>query len=159
MPGQYRPNRQGRDGQGRGRSERRETQETKETQETQDAQEQHEQAGARGVPWYVGIDVSKARLDRAVRPGREAWQSANDEAGSAVLGERLQSHQPQAPQLIVLEATGGLERLVVATLALASLPVAVVNPRQARDFAKATGHLARAGQDRCRGCRGARTLC
>ena len=112
-----------------------ETQEATGTQETQ--------AGARGVDWYVGIDVSKARLDIAVRPRGEAWQCANDETGIAALVERLRSWQPLAPQLIVLEATGGLERLVVAALALAGLPVAVVNPRQARDFAKATGRLAK----------------
>jgi transposase len=111
--------------------------------ETKNTRERHEPAGARDMPCYVGIDVSKARLDVAVRPGGQAWQSANDEAGIAALVERLQFWQPLAPQLIVLEATGGLERLVVAALALASLPVAVVNARQARDFAKATGRLAK----------------
>jgi transposase len=114
-----------------------------ETQEMQGTPERQEPAGARGGNGYVGIDVSKARLDVAVRPGGEAWQSTNDEAGIAALVARLQSWQPLAPQLIVLEATGGLERLVVAALALAGLPVAVVNPRQARDFAKATGRLAK----------------
>jgi transposase len=93
-------------------------------------------------PSFVGIDVSKARLDVAVRPSGEAWASANDEPGIAALLARLQAVQP-APQLVVLEATGGLERGVVAALALAGLPVAVVNPRQVRDFAKATGRLAK----------------
>jgi transposase len=89
---------------------------------------------------FVGIDVSKAMLDVALRPGDGAWRSANDEPGIAEVVKRL---QPLGPDLIVLEATGGLERLVVAALALADLPVAVVNPRQVRDFAKATGRLAK----------------
>jgi len=114
------------------------------TQEKRD--EGHDQAVAsdrNGVPSHVGIDVSKAQLDVAVRPSGEAWQSANDEAGIATLVDRLRSLEPMAPELIVLEATGGLERLVVAALALAGLPVAVVNPRQVRDLAKATGRLAK----------------
>jgi transposase len=77
-------------------------------------------------------------MSRSV-PCCEAWQSANAEAGIAALVNRLVA---LAPQLIVLEATGGLERVVGAALALAELPVAVVNPRQVRDFAKATGRLA-----------------
>jgi transposase len=89
---------------------------------------------------FTGIDVSKAALDVALRPSGELWRCANDEGGIAELVVRL---QPLEPRLIVLEATGGLERLAVAALALAGLPVAVVNPRQARDFAKATGRLAK----------------
>ena len=92
---------------------------------------------------FVGIDVSKTMLDVALRPGRPGeagWRCTNDEAGIADLIRHL---QPLAPALIVLEATGGLEREVVAALALAALPVAVVNPRQVRDFAKATGRLAK----------------
>jgi transposase len=89
---------------------------------------------------FVGIDVSKAMPDVALRPGEGAWRSANDEPGISEVVRRL---QPLAPHLIVLEATGGLERLVVAALALAGLPVAVGNPRQVRDFAKATGRLAK----------------
>src|SRR5258708_8220400 len=93
---------------------------------------------------FVGIDVSKATLDVALRPSGEPWRSTNDEAGIAEVIGRL---QPLAPHLIVLEATGGLERLAVAALAvaalaLAGLPVVVVNPRQVRDFATATGPLA-----------------
>jgi transposase len=88
----------------------------------------------------VGIDVSKAALDVAQRPNGEPWRVANEEAGITELVDRL---RPLGPELIVLEATGGLERLVVAALALAGLPVAVVNPRQVRDFAKATGRLAK----------------
>jgi len=95
---------------------------------------------AAGAAIFVGIDVSKAALDVALRPSGEQWSSPNDEVGIAELVDRL---RPLGPQLIVLEATGGLERLVVAALALAGLPVAVVNPRQARDFAKATGQLAK----------------
>jgi transposase len=89
---------------------------------------------------FVGIDVSKAMLDVALRPSGELWRCANDAVGITELVGQL---QPLAPHLIVLEATGGLERLVVAALALAGLPVAVVNPRQVRDFAKATGRLAK----------------
>jgi transposase len=91
-------------------------------------------------PVTVGIDVAKARLDVAVRPGGAPWQAPNDEAGVAALVARL---APLAPTLVVLEATGGLERLAAAALAAAGLPVAVVNPRQVRDFAKAVGQLAK----------------
>lgn len=88
----------------------------------------------------VGIDVSKARLDVAARPGGEAWSHANDEEGIEALLDRLERMRPS---LIVLEASGGYERPVVAALAASGLPVAVINPRQARDFAKATGKLAK----------------
>jgi transposase len=89
---------------------------------------------------FVGIDVAKAQLDIALRPTGERWAVANDEAGIAALVARLQA---LLPTLIVLEATGGYQRAVVAALAAARLPVAVVNPRHARDFAKATGQLAK----------------
>ena len=89
---------------------------------------------------WVGIDVAQAELVVAVRPPGETWSVPNDEAGSATLRRQLQQ---RVPTLIVLEATGGLERLVASTLATAGLPVAVVNPRQVRDFAKATGQLAK----------------
>src|SRR4029453_7021152 len=89
---------------------------------------------------FVGIDVAKAHLDIALRPTGERWALANDDFGIAALVERLQAVQPH---LIVLEATGGYQRAVVAALAAAGLSVAVVNPRQARDFAKATGQLAK----------------
>jgi transposase len=89
---------------------------------------------------FVGIDVAKAQLDIALRPTGERWALTNDDAGIAVLVPRLQAI---APQLIVLEASGSYQRAVVAALAAAGLPVAVVNPRQARDFAKATGQLAK----------------
>jgi transposase len=89
---------------------------------------------------FVGVDVAKAPLDIAVRPTGERWAVANDDAGITTLVVRLQAVQPT---LIVLEATGGDQRAVVAALAASGLPVAVVNPRQARDFAKATGQLAK----------------
>lgn len=89
---------------------------------------------------WVGIDVAKAWLDVAVRPSGAAWRVANAEGEMAALVERLRA---LAPQGIVLEATGGYERLVVAAVAAAALPVAVVNPRQVRAFAQATGRLAK----------------
>jgi transposase len=92
------------------------------------------------VSLYVGIDVSKGRLDVALRPEGEGWRADNDAAGVAAVVARLDA---LAPALIVLEATGGYERPLAAALAAAGLPVAVVNPRQARDFAKATGKLAK----------------
>ncbi len=89
---------------------------------------------------YTGIDVSKGRLDVAVRPAGEQWGVANDPEGIDDLVARLEGLRPS---LIVLEASGGYERPVVAALASAGLSVAVVNPRQARDFARATGKLAK----------------
>jgi transposase len=90
--------------------------------------------------YWVGIDVSKAQLDGHIRPTTEAFQVANTEAGIAALVQRLQQLQPT---LVVMEATGGLEAPAAAALAIAHIPVAVVNPRQVRDFAKATGKLAK----------------
>ena len=89
---------------------------------------------------FVGIDVSKAMLEVAIRPSGERWSVANEEAGVRELVNALEETNPT---LIVVEATGGMQSLVVAELAAAGLPVAVVNPRQARDFAKATGRLAK----------------
>lgn len=89
---------------------------------------------------FVGIDVAKAQLDIALRPTGECWDVPNDDAGIAALVAQLQAVRPT---LIVLEATGGFQRAVVAALVAADLPVVVVNPRQARDFAKATGQLAK----------------
>jgi transposase len=88
----------------------------------------------------VGIDVSKASLDVAVRPSGAAWRTANDARGIAALVSAVAA---VTPTCVVLEATGGLERAATAALAAAGLPVAVVNPRQVRDFAKATGKLAK----------------
>lgn len=89
---------------------------------------------------YVGIDVSKDKLDIAVRPEDELWQTANTEEAFPELVARLKALEPA---LVVVEATGGLERAVVAAIAAADVPVAVINPRQAREFAKATGELAK----------------
>jgi transposase len=89
---------------------------------------------------YVGIDIAKAQLDVAVRPSGQHWVSAHDEAGMAEVTTRLQALQPQ---LIVVEATGGREVTLVATLAAVGLAAAVVNPRQVRDFARAIGQLAK----------------
>jgi transposase len=90
--------------------------------------------------WFVGIDVAKARLDVGVHPTGETWTVDHDEAGIAALIDRLLG---LGPTLVVLEATGGLELSAVAALVAAEVPVQVVNPRQARDFAKATGQLAK----------------
>ena len=92
------------------------------------------------MPCFVGIDVAKAQLDIAVRPSGERWAVPNDAGGVATLVEQVQALHPT---LIGLEATGGLERAATAALATAGLPVVVVNPRQARDFARATGQLAK----------------
>jgi transposase len=88
----------------------------------------------------VGIDVSKALLDLAVLPSGEVLQFANDTAGIDELGKKLQA---QAVDLVVMEATGGYETAVATGLVAVGLRVAVVNPRQIRDFAKATGRLAK----------------
>ena len=89
---------------------------------------------------YVGIDVAKARVDVAVRPMGDRREVSNDDNGIAALVLQMQQLNPEA---LVLEASGGLELPLVAALAAASLPVVVVNPRQVRDFAKATGRLAK----------------
>lgn len=89
---------------------------------------------------FVGIDVSKAWLEVAGRPEPAPSRVANDPTGIATLVADLRA---LAPELVVLEATGGLEWPVVAALQVAGLPVAVVNPRQVRDFARATGQLAK----------------
>jgi transposase len=92
---------------------------------------------------YIGIDVSKDRLDIAVRPTEDTWSVANDASGIPEVVQRLaQLH----PKLVVLEATGGLQLPVVAALASAGLPLSMVNPRQVRDFARATGKLAKTDQ-------------
>ena len=90
-------------------------------------------------PIFVGIDVSKLTLDIALSSG-EYWSCANREGDFQALIERLKSLKVE---LIVLEASGGYEGAVTGSLAAANLPVVVVNPRQVRDFAKATGKLAK----------------
>lgn len=89
---------------------------------------------------FVGIDVAKDRLDLAWRPTGERWAVPNTERGIRAVCRRLQT---SAPALIVLEATGGLELPLTGALAAAKLPIVIVNPRQIRDFAKATGRLAK----------------
>ena len=91
-------------------------------------------------PVFVGIDVSKASLDVAVHRPATRWTVDYTEATLTPLVARLTA---LAPALIVLEATGGLEGPLVGAVAAAGLPVVVVNPRQVRDFAKATGRLAK----------------
>lgn len=88
----------------------------------------------------VGIDVSKARLDVAVLPSGEAWSCGNDEAGIKDLVDRVKVFRAG---LVVLEATGGYELGVTMALAEQEIPLVVANPRQIRDFARATGRLAK----------------
>ncbi len=88
----------------------------------------------------VGIDVSKDRLDVAVRPSGEAFVVARDGAGLEHLAARLKA---VAPHLVALEATGGFETVAAAALAAAGLPVVIVNPAQVRCFAKAVGQRAK----------------
>ena len=89
---------------------------------------------------FVGIDVAKDRLDVHVRPQGDAFAVARDGEGLESLVARLRG---LAPALVVLEATGGYETVVASALAAAGLPLAVINPRQIRDFARATGKLAK----------------
>lgn len=90
------------------------------------------------MPLFVGIDVSQSQLDVAVRPGAR-FAAPNDETGLATVVAQVRR---LAPVLIVLEATGGLEVPLTGALAADGLPVVVVNPRQVRDVARATGQLA-----------------
>ena len=90
---------------------------------------------------YVGVDVSKAALDVAILPAREHFVVPNDEAGIDELLGKLLAEVSDA--LVVLEASGGFERTLTAALAASEIALFVVNPRQARDFAKATGTLAK----------------
>jgi transposase len=92
------------------------------------------------TPHWVGIDVSKNHLDVALRPQGEVLQLANSEEGITHLIQRLLA---MPPVLVVMEATGGMEVLAAAMLSTSGLAVVVVNPRQVRDFAKATGQLAK----------------
>lgn len=89
---------------------------------------------------YVGIDISKAKLDVAHGPSGKVWSVANDQQGQALLVERLQAIKPE---LVVMEASGGFEVAIAAAVAQGGLSVAVVNPRQMRDFARAIGKLAK----------------
>jgi transposase len=89
---------------------------------------------------YVGIDVAKASMDMAVHKSEKRWSFSNEDKG---ILQAVFCLQELAPALIVLEATGGIEMPLVAALAAAGLPVVVANPRQIRDFARATGKLAK----------------
>lgn len=89
---------------------------------------------------FVGIDISKDSLDLCIEPDNEVVHLAYDDKGIAQVVKRLTQ---VAPTLIVMEATGGLEVRLASELAAKGLQVAVINPRQARDFAKATGQLAK----------------
>ena len=91
-------------------------------------------------PLFVGIDVSKDRLDVALYPAGDVFAIARDAAGLAALIDKL---KPLAPALVALEATGGFETVAAAALAAAGLPLVVVNPAQVRAFAKATGRRAK----------------
>ena len=83
----------------------------------------------------IGVDVSQAVLDVWIHPIRECWQIDNNPSASASLASALQ----YGPSLVVVEATGGLETCLVASLSAEDLPAVIVNPRQVRDFARATG--------------------
>ena len=89
---------------------------------------------------YVDIDVAKARVDVAIRPSGDIWSADYNDHGMSELVSRLLAAEPTA---VLLEATGGLEVPLVSALATVALPVVVVNPRQVRDFARATGKLAK----------------
>jgi transposase len=97
-------------------------------------------APPRRLHHYVGIDVSKARLDVALLPSGESFVVSNDEEGFDELLGRLEEVRPV---LVVLEASGGFERPIAAALAASGVAVCVLNPRQTRDFARATGKLAK----------------
>ena len=92
------------------------------------------------VEKFVGIDVSKSTLDVCIKPPGQTLHVAYDEAGARQVVSRLKE---LGPALIVMEATGGLEVRIATELSIKGLPVAIINPRQARDFAKATGQLAK----------------
>jgi transposase len=91
-------------------------------------------------PVFVGIDISKDRLDVFIRPQAASFSEAHTDQGIALLVERLRKVHPE---VVLLEATGGYETRIVGALAHARLPVVLINPRQVRDFAKATGRLAK----------------
>jgi transposase len=92
------------------------------------------------VPVFAGVDVSKARLDVATTGSDETWHVVNTPKGIAQLVERIREI---GPELVVMEATGGFEIPAAAALAATEIPVVIANPRQVRDFAKATGQLAK----------------
>jgi transposase len=91
----------------------------------------------------VGIDVSATQLDVAVWPSRQQWRTRYPAPDDPALGQVVAAIGAQAPALVVLEATGGWERPLQAALTAAALPVAVVNPQRVREFARASGQLAK----------------
>lgn len=91
-------------------------------------------------PVFVGIDVSQSTLDLAQHASQKRWSFTNDEVGINRIVSLLNE---LVPNLVVMEATGGIEVPLVSELMTAGLPVVVVNPRQVRDFARATGRLAK----------------
>ena len=91
-------------------------------------------------PVFAGVDVSKATLDVASTAALETWSVSNTSDGIAQMVERLREI---GPALVVMEATGGFEVPAAAALAAADIPIVIANPRQVRDFAKATGQLAK----------------
>jgi len=93
-----------------------------------------------GISKVVGIDVSKRRLDCCELPSKQVWSSDNSDEAIAGLVERLRGLKPE---LVVMEATGGYETPLATQAAAAGFRVAVVNPRQVRYYAKATGRLAK----------------
>jgi transposase len=93
-----------------------------------------------GSEVFVGIDVSKAHLDVALSDADAVWRVANTEAGIEELVTRLSAKDPA---LVVMEATGGFEIPSAAALSAAGIAVVIANPRQVRDFARATGQLAK----------------
>ena len=89
---------------------------------------------------FIGVDVSKDHLDVSIRPMVQRMRFTNDDEGIDML---IKSFQPLSPTLIVMEATGAYHRLLLGRLLGAGLPAIAINPRQARDFARATGRLAK----------------
>ena len=89
---------------------------------------------------FVGLDVAKAQVEVAVRPADDRWEVSHDDVGIGQLVSQLKSLEPA---MVLVEASGGLELPLVSALATEGLQVVVVNPRQVRDFARATGKLAK----------------
>jgi len=89
---------------------------------------------------YIGIDIAKASMDIAVHATGQGWNFPNDDRGIA---KAVVCLQKLSPALVVMEATGGIELPLSAAIAAEGIPVVVANPRQVRDFAKATGRLAK----------------
>lgn len=97
-------------------------------------------AGVIMAETYCGVDVSKHQLDLVLLPSGEGWSVSNDAAGVEAAVERIRK---AAPALVVMEATGGMERRIAAALVAVEAPVVIANPRQVRDFARGTGELAK----------------